>query len=84
MKKFFKKFFDFLLNRGVIEPRFDSKYPGLSKEYVGAVKKLADNKVNMRFLTSDPPGPIFPRYKIHPLKGVSLLFGWLWKVLAKG
>ncbi|GEM_PF-4414989 len=92
MKKFLKRCFEFLQKHDIIEPLFDSEYPTLSKAWVEAFKKLADNKVNQRFLCdretgrpllTSPNAPVFFKYKIYPLKGASVLFRWLRQVPAR-
>ena len=85
MKKFLeslKKCFSFLKKHGVVEPMFDANYPEYSREYVEALTRLADNKVNQRFLMG-PGGKFFPRYRIHPLKGISLFYRWLCRAPAR-
>ena len=58
-----KKLIDWLVERRIIEPRFDPKYPTMSKEYVDALRHLADNKVNKRFLIG-PGARLFFRYRL--------------------
>jgi len=76
MKKLFGRLFQFLCKQGVIEPMFDEQYPTLDKAWVAEIRKLADGHVNQRFLTCEKLS-VFPRYKIHPIKGVVLLFQYL-------
>ena len=82
MKKFWKRGFEFLIKHDVIEPLFDSEYPTLSKAWVEAFKKLADNQklagsqANKHFLMS-PGAPVFFKYKVHPQKAILLFFCWL-------
>lgn len=59
----FKKFIDWLVEREIIEPRFYPEYPNTSKEYVDALRNLADKKVNRRFLIG-PSGKLFFRYQL--------------------
>lgn len=59
-----KKLIDWLVKRKVIEPRFYPEYPTLSKEYVDALRGLADKKVNQRFLTGPGAGEMLFKYRL--------------------
>ncbi|KKU81204.1 MAG: hypothetical protein UY07_C0024G0024 [Parcubacteria group bacterium GW2011_GWA1_47_8] len=56
------------LEKGILEKNYDEKFPSLSKEWCEAIKRLADLKINERFLTGGRQIYWFNKYRIHPLR----------------
>ncbi len=79
MKMLLKTLREWLERLGILEPVFDTDYPSLAREYVRAVKELADGKVNRRFLMDAHSGAGFWRYKFHPLKAMLIFFHWVFQ-----